>query len=917
MQWLSFYKKYFPSLSDNMRKQNVICPFHEDKEPSMSIDVETGLWYCHSDQFGGDVFSFYMRYHNASFTVAKSVITGNENTPILTQTEVDVAHVQLLQSEDLQKMLLIKRGWTLDTIKKYQIGWMRERVYIPIFDKDSNLRNIRKYDILHKTNTKFKGIQGYNTIRLWPEESLEYETVLIFAGEPDTLLALQLGFPAITFTGGEGNFREALLSSFADKSVYVVYDIDNKGKSASKILASKLTEHAKDVHIIQLPEKGLPQKGDFTDLFFLCIDKDGDFMETWNQLVAEAILVEKEIKKDPEYEETDFFSSVQEFYYDKHITFKAIAIGKNFSPYFSPKLLKLTCAFTKGEHCKTCKLFFTGGTTNIEVTDKNTLDLIKCSQTEQKIKIKNIAGIAACTMFNCEVVTQALEEIFIAPVIDSEVIDRQFIVRKCYTLSHNIQLNKTYKFKGKTISDAKTQEATHFFTEQIPEQTDLDKFQLSEDDVERLRTFNANDGFADMKIKQIHRDLTYNIPEIIVGRENLMLAYDLVFHSVLKFKIFDTVVEKGWLEALAIGDTRTGKTKIALKLCKHYRLGEYITLESATLPGLIGGMAQHGRDIAFSWGILPINDGRLVIMDEANGLDARDISNLSSIRDNGIAERTIVGSTRKTTARVRMVWISNPRGYSTKISQYSSGVEAIRELMGRPEDISRLDFAIVIAKEDVSLQAMNTQSHLKVDHIYTSELCNKLIMWAWSRKPRDIYFEDGAEKAILHHAMLMANKYSDHIPLVQGSVQRIKIAKMAAACAARLFSTNDGIKLIVKIEHVEFVVNYLCKIYDSVYFGYEEYSKHRKEESEVTAIGIIESYIESHSRSSEQFVSKLLNANTILFEDLIDFSGMSRDDAKELKHLLVTNNCIKRKKTFYVKTPEFVTLLKKMQDGRL
>jgi hypothetical protein len=853
-----------------------------------------------------------MKQHSCSFTVAKNAICGNDKTPVLTETEVDIAHSNLLKSDTLQKLLFIKRALTIETIKQYKLGWYDERVSIPIYDVGGVLVNIRKYDILHKSKDKFKGVQGYNTIRLFPINNLQYDNIIIFAGEPDTLLALQLGFPAITFTGGEGSFTEGLLTHFKDKIVYICYDVDQKGKMSARLLSEKVMNYAKETYVINLPGNILPEKGDFTDLFLWSIDQKKNFTEVWNPLVANATQVTKILEADIEYQPVDFFESVKQELYDENITFQAIAVGKNFSPFLAPKTIRLSCNFTKGDSCKNCKMFFTGGSSTVEVSDKDMLDLIKCSRGEQKEKIKSLARISGCGQFKVEFDMQAIEEIFISPIINTERIDRQFLIRKAYIQSYDLQLNKTYSFFGKTIADARNQEASHFFKKNIPELTDLDKFELSEEDVKKLKIFQPEaDGFKGVlfKINEIARDLTYNVPEVIINRSNLIIACDLVFHSVLKFKFLDSMVEKGWAELLVLGDTRTGKTKTAVKLCKHYKVGEYITLESATLPGLVGGMSQFGRDVMFSWGVLPINDGRMVILDEVNGLDVHDISNLSSIRDSGIAERTVVGSTRKTSSRVRLIWISNPRSSSARISHYSSGIEAIRELMGRAEDISRLDFAIIVAKEDVDVLKINALSHQKVDHIYTSELCNKCVMWAWSRKEKHIKFTKEAERAILKYAIEMSAKYSDTIPLVQGSVQRIKIAKLAVAVACRLFSTEDGINVIVREEHVEFVVNFIQELYDSTYFGYKDYSKGKQDEQQITGEEKVEDAIKE-LMNPENFLTKILNTNMILFDDLVDFTGLTTEKTKVFKQLLVANNCIKRRKNFFVKTPEFIKMLK-------
>jgi len=330
---------------------------------------------------------------------------------------------------------------------------------------------------------------------------------------------------------------------------------------------------------------------------------------------------------------------------------------------------------------------------------------------------------------------------------------------------------------------------------------------------------------------------------------------------------------------------------------------------------LIGGIAQIGRDMTFSWGVLPINDGRIVILDEVNGLETKDISELSAIRDIGEASRTVVGSTRKTSARCRIIWISNPRAKNKRIENYTSGVEAIQELIGREEDIARFDFAYIVAKQDVPLERINVKYGYKVQHTYTTDLCNKLLMWAWSRKEKHIKVLRETETAILEYAIEMSKKYSDSIPLVQGTVQRIKIAKLAVALACRLFSTKDGENVIVKPCHVEYVVKFLYSIYDSTYFGYSDYSTFRKDADQLSEIDEVEKLIEQMNNPM-QFLQKTLNSNSLVFEDLMDFSGYGREQTKMLRASLMTSNSIKRIKGFYIKTPSFVTFLKNLIEKK-
>ena len=76
------------------------------------------------------------------------------------------------------------------------------------------------------------------------------------AGEPDTILACQLGFNAGTFTAGEGKFNRNLLPLFKNKLVYICYDKDVAGLRGTKAVGTELLNYAKEVKVIDLPFGG-------------------------------------------------------------------------------------------------------------------------------------------------------------------------------------------------------------------------------------------------------------------------------------------------------------------------------------------------------------------------------------------------------------------------------------------------------------------------------------------------------------------------------------------------------------------------------------------------------------------------------------------------------------------------------------
>jgi len=151
--------------------------------------------------------------------------------------------------------------------------------------------------------------------------------------------------------------------------------------------------------------------------------------------------------------------------------------------------------------------------------------------------------------------------------------------------------------------------------------------------------------------------------------------------------------------------------------------------------------------------------------------------------------------------------------------------------MGKNEDIRRLDFALTVATGEVEPDEINKpESKLPIPlKDYNRQASKNLILWAWSRNRSathdQVQFTTSAEKAILDSARRLGAKYHPRIPLVEPSDQRLKIARMAAALACRLFSSDDsGEIVIVEDTHVNYIVEWLEAQYDKPSMSYDSWS---------------------------------------------------------------------------------------------
>lgn len=66
-----------------------LCPFHQEKTPSFSVDPSNQLFYCFGCQTGGDVFKFVMLYEKVGFREALEGLAKRYGVPIPERRPVD------------------------------------------------------------------------------------------------------------------------------------------------------------------------------------------------------------------------------------------------------------------------------------------------------------------------------------------------------------------------------------------------------------------------------------------------------------------------------------------------------------------------------------------------------------------------------------------------------------------------------------------------------------------------------------------------------------------------------------------------------------------------------------------------------------------------------------------------------------
>ena len=116
-----------------------VCPFHDDKNPSMSVSPSRGIFHCFSCKAGGDAIKFVMDYEELSYPEAVEKIAGlqnftlnyvrggeptKENKHIL--ENANAFYRSLLYKTPAAVEYLYSRGITDELIDKFELGFAPE-----------------------------------------------------------------------------------------------------------------------------------------------------------------------------------------------------------------------------------------------------------------------------------------------------------------------------------------------------------------------------------------------------------------------------------------------------------------------------------------------------------------------------------------------------------------------------------------------------------------------------------------------------------------------------------------------------------------------------------------------------------------------------------------------------------------------
>lgn len=934
---------------DSDGNYRAFCPVCEDPDnshsPSAAFKPETDEWNCLKGNHGGSIYKLAQELkRETGFDIRAEAMRGRQANPEFRNASVNRLNTEggggpgrvlptresiLAWTEDLLNnpvalaALQKRRGLNLETIRNWDLGWYKQRYTLPVYNASGEIINVRSYKMdAPASQPKMINWAGHGQSALFGVSILrKHETIVIAEGEFDCILLNQHGIPAITGTAGAKHFNPEWAKLFIGKNVYVAYDNDKAGADGAAKVQKLLLPFAESVSIVKIPLDH-PKSADVTDYLHEAGYSSADFVKLMEDASAAAdVVINRPLKLNgiP----TSLNESMSEKMQNEVLELTVSVAGKQQEPYTAPKIVEANCDMSKGKVCEMCPVMAKNGSKVVEIRqdDEQLFRFVDASEERRTKLLKEVTGARCSDRVEFTVSENYhIEELLVQPSIDDRRDDESQtpIKRTIFSVStHKSNVNEKRRIVGKNVADPKSGKLKFMAWQSEPIDLDIDKFELTPEDKTRLKAvFQPTPGQSPLdKCIEIADDLAANVTHIY-GRSYLHVAYDLVFHSVLSFKVGDRLVEKGWLEMAVVGDTRTGKSEIAKSLIGHYRSGELKSCEGMSFAGVVGGVQQVDNRWHMTWGVVPMNDRRLVVLDEAGELAEKGvIEEMSAIRSSGIAQVTKI-QTEQTSARTRLIWIMNPADGGMLGDNPDAGMAALRSVVKNNEDIARFDFVTAAAKGEIADDVINSSFAESHAPKFSSEDSEKLVKWAWSLTRDDILVTKAAAEATIAASKDLGSRYVADPPLVQSENVRFKVLRIAAALAARTFNIGKSGKLLVQKSHVEDAVRFLDMIYSQENMGYARKSRRtinaQKRAAERTAA--CRTYLEAR-RSSILHTLQGIGGKTFRQNDFVQMGGMGADEANSaVRQLLDWKMVSRRSRGDITMSQELIGILRNFED---
>lgn len=224
-----------------------LCPFHQDRNDSFSVDLKTGKWHCFAEDEGGNFVTFWAKYQGIDTKEAYKEILARYSITPEHERQAQSTNASGLGSYTLERYSFDKRlpaDFLRDTCR-VDTGRDRdgtEYLRMPYFFEDGKEAAIRK----RYAKKEFRWMRGskgkiclYGEWRLPGIRKAGY--AVLVEGESDTQTLWYLGIPAIGIAGAS-MFKDYQTIGLQDLKLYIHKEPDGGGDTFYRKLTHALAD---------------------------------------------------------------------------------------------------------------------------------------------------------------------------------------------------------------------------------------------------------------------------------------------------------------------------------------------------------------------------------------------------------------------------------------------------------------------------------------------------------------------------------------------------------------------------------------------------------------------------------------------------------------------------------------------------
>lgn len=876
---MEFFKKYFEEVEDWSNEEvKVLCPFHTDTNPSASINTSKNLFHCWVCDIGFNEEQFIAKVNNISSVDATKLLSRYEIKDKWSTCK------GYLWSDNTMLDKVRGLGFSDETIDDLRLGLIKDedtsRTYlgIPVY-YNNILVDVRRYNI-NKYDGQPKMMSNENAITGWviPYDKFlnSNNTCYFFEGEKDMLMAREVGLNAYTLTGGAGaKPNDYAINAFKDKEIVICYDNDDAGSKGMQSFYSKIKDIAKSVKYIEIGDVVKENKEDFYD-----------YITKYNGNIFEFYSLEQHyfnLENNSDGKEITIKEALKDSKLKKDLR-SVITVTSEFAdPYSVPTIVKVTKVADSGGKSDT---MFEGEERTWFLENKNMQEMLElievnAKNTEVNAKIKTFLGIPAREPM-VEITPKEPKTVFKSVISDKDNdgsgvnLDiysfEKLNVGSQYVIDYRIYPHPTKN--QKLIAVAFNVKPIHNNSNYTLDKNKLSKFKT--------------DGTIEERLNVLYESAKHHIAKHL--NYDIWLMTDLVFNSILDFRYGE--VMRGALDVFYLGDTRTGKSETTSKMTELYSFGHFLSLKTSTTVGLIGGSSKIDGAFCNTIGSIPRQHKRLVILEEFSGARPDFIKTMTDIRSSNELRISRVSGELVVPCKLRMITISNPindeGGNPRFLSTFPNGIMPLMELIKSAEDVARYDGFLLIPKVDKRFNPFEFRLN---GNPIPKECYEEKANWVITRGVDNVTYDEDVESYIWEKAEQLNKVFECNFPLFDVTTSQ-KLARFCVALASLLMNVDESYEnIIVTKEIVDFVSNYLSKLYSSQAFKLNEYALDYRSYSEYDEEDI--KHLQGIYANNSTFIDFISTQNRTTRSNLLSISGLDSNKFAPIFNKMVSYKFIR------------------------